>query len=256
PHFLPDAVATCANNPGILDAALVTELQSAFRTGKIAAPGCAIVNLVAGTHPNAVGYATIDVVANCRPTSPLGSDYFTKEILFDNVLTGDYQHINPNPAIGNYAGGSPLVHIRAIPEGGAAGTNLPFTFYDLYTAGAPFRTQDRRQPLPSAFMPRFIQGSTGAFNTNLWIWHEAIAAPTACPLAYASNSRIPFAEGVRFDEHENPTYHTPGCNAPPCPPTPPGIPSVSSLPATSTFLPLLSQSGDVAGWLYLNLNNG
>src|SRR5207248_9039027 len=102
------------------------------------------------------------------PTSPLSAGGFTKEILFDNVLTGDSQHINPNPAIGNYAGGSPLVHIRAIPEGGAAGelaaTSLPFTFYDLYTVGA--RTQDRRQPLPSAFVPRFLQVGTGSVNTN------------------------------------------------------------------------------------------
>jgi hypothetical protein len=259
PHFLPDANTTCANNPGDLDAALVTEMQSAFRIGKITAPGCATVNLVGGTHPNAIGYATVDVVANCRPTSPLAPDYFAKEILFDNVLTGDYQHLNPNPATGNYAGGNPLVHIHAIPEGGAAGafavTNLPFTFYDLYTAGAPFRTQDRRQPLPSAFMPRFIQGATVAFNTNLQIWREAIAAPTACPLAYASNSAVPFAEGVRFDEHENPTYDTPACGIL-CPPTRPGIPSASSLPGTSTILPPLSQSGDVAGWLFLNANNG
>src|SRR5205814_81750 len=124
-------------------------------------PGCA-ATFVGGVHASAVGYATVDVVADCNSTSPIAPGYFTGEILFDNVLTGDVQHIAPNPATGNYAGGNPLVHIRAIPEGGVAGasvtTNLPYTFYDLYTVGARWRTQDRRQPLPSAFMPRFIQG--------------------------------------------------------------------------------------------------
>jgi len=55
-------------------------------------------------------------------------------------------------------------------------TALPYTFYDLFTTGARFRTQDRRQPLPSAFMPRFIEGGTGGFNSNLMIWREALAA--------------------------------------------------------------------------------
>jgi len=61
---------------------------------------------------------------------------------------------------GNYAGGNPMVHLRAVPEGGPPGalggvavaTNLPFTFYDRYTTGFA-RTIDRRQPLPSVFAP-------------------------------------------------------------------------------------------------------
>ena len=62
------------------------------------------------------------------------------------------------------ASGNPMVHIRAVPEGGPAhsnpGTNLPFTFYDRFNlggdtlgAGVPYtsganRLIDRRQPLP------------------------------------------------------------------------------------------------------------
>src|SRR5205823_14706827 len=76
PHFLPDAIATCADNPGAPYMALLQELRSAFTTGKIAAPGCATVNRVGGTHPNAIGYATVDVVANCNATSPLAAEYF------------------------------------------------------------------------------------------------------------------------------------------------------------------------------------
>jgi hypothetical protein len=258
PHFLADAAASCGSIPASLPGPLLSELQSAFTTGKIAAPGCAAVKPVGGPHPNAVGYATIDVVANCNATSPLQPGYFTNELLFDNVLTGDYQHVNPNPATGNYAGGSPLVHIRAVPEGGPAGalieTQLPYTFYDLYTAGAVSRRQDRRQPLPSAFLPRFIQGGTGAFNTNLQIWREAIAAPAACPIAYDQNGNALLTEIVRFDEHENPTYVQNPCFTKPCDQR--TLPSTASVAVTGSFFPSPSTSGDLGGWLYLNLNDG
>jgi hypothetical protein len=262
PHFLPDAATTCSNNPGPFGASLLADLQAAFTKGTISAPGCAIVNKVVGVHANAIGYATVDVVANCNATSPLAAGYFTREILFDNVLTGDYQHMNPNPATGNYAGGNPLVHIRAVPEGGAAGafaaTALPYTFYDLYTTGAPNRAQDRRQPLPSAFMPRFIEGGTGAFNTDLTIWREAFAAPTTCPLAYSSNSFVRAAEVVRFDEHENATYYVlPSCIDSAACAVLPAFPVTASIPTVrEMYFPPRSQSGDVGGWLFLNLNNG
>src|SRR5262249_22958539 len=115
PHFLPDAAATCSSNPGVLNSALLHELQTAFTKATVTRPDCTAVNPVGAAHPNPAGYATIDVVGNCKATSPADPRYFTNEILFDNVLTGDYQHINPNPATGNYAGGNPLVHIRAVP---------------------------------------------------------------------------------------------------------------------------------------------
>ncbi|HEV2721175.1 MAG TPA: hypothetical protein VG323_14225, partial [Thermoanaerobaculia bacterium] len=253
PHFLPDAAATCRSNPGFLGDALLADLKAAFVKGTVTAPNCAIVKPVGGVHANAVGYATIDVVGNCNPTSPLTTRYFG-ELLYDNVLTGDYQHINPNPATGNYAGANPLVHIRAVPEGGPAGifvpTPLPYTFYDLYTTGLLWRTMDRRQPLPSAFLPRLIQGGTSAFNTNLEIWREARAAPTLCPLDYTSNAVVPIAEIVRFDEHENATY--PVCIEP-CPS--PGFPALPSVSNGASFFPSPSTSGDVGGWLFLNLNN-
>jgi len=69
------------------------------------------------------------------PDDPLYWD----EVLNDNVLTGDYQQIASDPVTGNYAGGNPMVHIRAVPNAA-----LPFTFYDRFTK------KDARQPLPSA----------------------------------------------------------------------------------------------------------
>src|SRR5207248_9868767 len=155
--------------------ALLRDLQLIFTTGKATGAGIPCTAQAGSAHTNAIGYVTIDVMSSCNTSLPNQGQYFTF-ILFDNVLIGDYQDINPNPATGNYAGGNPLVPIRAIPEGGPANTavltNLPFTFYDRYTVGAPNRKFDRRQPLPSAWAARFIQGGTGAFNTNLKIWRE------------------------------------------------------------------------------------
>jgi hypothetical protein len=188
----------------------------------------------------AVGYLTIDVVNNCTTTLPTSNAYYSApgEILFDNVLIGDYQDIN-TVAGRNDAGGSPLVHIRAIPEGGPAAsvpvdalgapatTNLPYTFYDRYTPDANRRI-DRRQPLPSVFAARYIAGGTALFSTDFKIWREGLTgdelrSPTSgagCEAAtaltappgftpptsiYANNARLAVADMVRFDERENAT---------------------------------------------------
>src|ERR1044072_7052195 len=74
---------------------------------------------VGSAHPHATGYVTSHVVNSCDRTSPMEPGYWNNPILFDNVLTGDYERVNPDVTTGNYAGGSPLVHIRGIPEGGA-----------------------------------------------------------------------------------------------------------------------------------------
>ncbi|HEV2719216.1 MAG TPA: hypothetical protein VG323_04290, partial [Thermoanaerobaculia bacterium] len=110
-------ISNCGSLPGVFNATLLRDLQLIFTTGK--ATGAAIPCTVqaGGVHTNAIGYATIDVMSSCNTSLPNQSIYFS-QILFDNVLIGDYQDINPNPATGNYAGGNPLVHIRAVPEGG------------------------------------------------------------------------------------------------------------------------------------------
>src|SRR6185295_8324648 len=107
--------------------------------------------------------------------------YYTNEILFDNVLTGDYATIDLGTP--QYARGGPLVHIRATPEGGPAGTSppnpatsLPHTFYDRYIEGrtidriAVAPHLDRRQPLPSTFAAPWLDN--GTVFTLLTIWRE------------------------------------------------------------------------------------
>jgi hypothetical protein len=272
PNFQAGAISTCTNLPGNLPVSLVTDVRNALTTGAYTAngsltcvgtPGTAS-GRIGGTHANAIGYVTVDVANTCSINLPVTPAYFATEILYDNVLIGDYQQINPNPTTGNYAGGNPMVHIRAVPEGGLSGsvpgTNLPFTFYDRYTVGAPGgRTSDRRQPLPSTFAARFIQGGTGQFNTNYKIWREGVTnSQTACAV-YNWNSALPVTDIVRFDEHENPTLISGGgliCS-PNCGPSGINLPETSSTSTSAgAVFPPSSSTPDVAGWMYLNLSNG
>jgi hypothetical protein len=257
-------VATaCSGLLGQIPTSYITDLQNIFTTG---APGSNIgagcSGRLGGTHANAIGYVTIDVASTCSQSLP-GPNYFNTEVLFDNTLIGDYQDINPNTTTGNYAGGNPLVHIRAVPEGGPAGsvpgTNLPYTFYDRYTATTPQtlpRTVDRRQPLPSTFAARFIQGGTTSFSTNYKIWREGITGPSSTACGVSANSALGIAEIVRFDEHENATTLASSAPISPAPVTAISLPETSATNTTSGTFPALSSSGDVGGWMYLNLNNG
>ena len=157
------------------------------------------------------------------------------------------------------AGGNAMVHIRAVPEGGGAGstpgTNLPFTFYDRYTP-ALARTLDRRQPLPSTWAARYIQGGASAFATNFKIWREGVTNGGSACAAYPANGLLPVSEIVRFDERENPYVNGTSLNCSPCPPTGIVLPETSATNTTNASVyPTLSGT-DVGGWMYLNLNNG
>ena len=240
---------------GNISPAILPDLQAAFTIG--GAGACTAT--VGFFHFRAIGYATIDVVSACTAKNVTSSDYFAT-LLYDNVLTGDYQQlatVNDHP----YAAGGPLVHIRAVPEGGAPGavvaTSLPYTFYDRFALNPLSRKSDRRQPLPALFAPRFIAGGPTAFNATLKIWREGITAG-ACSggQAAVSNSNMRIAETVRFDEHENATIMPPPVAISAAPPPLPGPPATSAISSANfLFFPPFSTSGDVAGWLYLNLDN-
>jgi hypothetical protein len=153
--------------------------------------------------------------------------------------------VAPDKQLGNYAGGNPLVHIRAIPEGGPAGsgaTGLPYTFYDRMTP-ATARHVDRRQPLPSSFAARFIEGGTASFQTEYAIWREAQSAATVgCTSA---NAAVPYVSITRYDEYENPTVGTSGSHAFPV--------SAAAATSSSAFPPRVGAS--VSGWMFLDLDN-
>ena len=245
----------CGTIPGVVPATIMAEVRKALTTG-----GTSSCNRPVGSvHANAIGYATIDVVASCTSRSPADPLYYTDDILFDNVLIGDYQQVVPHPAnttvSSSDAAGNPMVHIRAVPEGGGAGSNvdtrLPYTFYDRYTPGQA-RTMDRRQPLPSTFAARYIQGGLGAFATNLTIWREGFGIGSCADASTSANLIV--SEIIRFDEHENPNTLVPCLMT--CPaPVPSMLNAASSTPSSSAVYPSIF-GFDVGGWFYFNLNNG
>lgn len=233
-------------------------MQEAFINGRVPVlgnlPACNAAGSPRASRPNghAIGYATIDVVSSCAPGTPEDQDYYDR-LLFDNVLVGDYQQVNPS---GRHAQSSPLVHIRAIPEGGTPAsrpaTNLKRTFYSRHQSG-PVNTRDARQPLPATFAAHWISGGTGQFQTSLKIWREGATGPNPRCAAYSLNARMPIREIVRFDEEENFTVFTTGLPDPP-------IIHIPKAPATSLVdidddevFPF-NDLGAVAGWVYLNLD--
>lgn len=270
------ANATCTGLPGGLPQDLVTAVRNALTTGTgYTIPGNATASCssaVGGNHgTKAVGYVTVDVAATCSTKLPTDPTYYTgptAEILFDNVLIGDYQQLGPSPSgagttTGYDAGGNPMVHIRAVPEGGLSGragglpvpTVLPFTFYDRYTQPGTARTGDRRQPLPSTFAARYIQSAAAGFQTDYKIWREGVTGANAACTAYASNSVLNIVSIVRFDEAENSFGFGSSRICSPC--TTAGNPTLPETSRTSTTDPVFPVLGNsaVGGWMYLNLSN-
>jgi len=232
---------SCATGGGELPKETLTGLQSVLTNGTGASAGCKV-----GTqHDFATGYVTVDVVNSCSNLSPLDISFYSQVLSFDNVLTGDYERIDPDTKSGNYAGGNPLVHLKAIPEGGGPTnkTALPYTFYDRYTPSGA-RKIDRRQPLPTSFAARFIQGGKARFFTDYVFWREgASVGATNCTSA---NEAMPFEPAVRFDENENPTSLAAS--------TLTNTPMASAIATTSAMFPPIT-GFNVTGWMLMNLDN-
>ncbi|HUR83560.1 MAG TPA: hypothetical protein VM733_22580, partial [Thermoanaerobaculia bacterium] len=221
----------CEALPGPLPPELAQRAVLAFTEG--ITEDCGEVGLV---HTFATGYATIDVVRNCASVDPEEPSYWTRDVAFDNVLTGDYQVVDL--AMGA-AEGAPLVHIRAVSEG----ARNEHTFYSRLSNG-----RDARQPLPSTFAARWNK-SGGA--TLFEIWREAAAGIT-CGRFDRSWRR--FADLVRFDDDENAVAERPQARFEP-------IDVVPTLPSTSrthiddaSVYPQLF-NGATSGWMYFNLND-
>ncbi|HSN68169.1 MAG TPA: hypothetical protein VLV48_02925, partial [Thermoanaerobaculia bacterium] len=274
----------CASLPGPINGTLLGRIQTALTTGVYGT-----CTRAGGANSVAVGYVTVDVANKCSQLLPDDPAFYTNDILWDNSLIGEYMIINSSTTSGNFAGGNPMVHIRAIPEGGplanahlgtpaftlspdpvlgrvdatAVTTNFPFTFYDRYTGAMANPEIDRRQPLPGRFAARYIQdtatGPTG-FATNLIIWREGGdtgVVECSSTTGTAWNNGIPAQAITRFDEQENPNVSA-GCRVSPCAPeifetTHEETQSVATS-NTTFFPPDNTVTADLGGWMYMDLN--
>ncbi len=241
-----DLTQFCDRIPGQLDDVYIQRMQGALLEGVVPGfgtglPGCATAG---GVHENATGYATIDVVGNCLFSQPNEPAYFREDIRYDNVLTGDYQQIDLGTQSAQL---NPLVHIRAMPEGGTPSsrrhgahnrTNFERTFYDRYS---PSNYSDARQPLPATFAARWIQGGPLQYETAYKVWREGTTGANAQCADYANNAALPVREVVVFDEAENFVAGTLD------------LPETSLVAAVGGDLPELT-NGATAGWTYFNLD--
>ena len=236
-----------------LSPAIVAFMQSAFTTGYVPVEGGCTIGR---EHTNAVGYATMDVVGECTGTMPIDSAYFRDELRYENVLMGEYQQLNPSTAS---AQGGTMVHIRAIPEGRKGereAGNLPRTFYQRLTSdGASVPVSDARQPLPSTFFARWINGGPAPFQTSLKIWRELSTRDLSeCDLDDRDPLRT--AEIVLFDEAENAfTQATVPRGEPPQPAASETLPASALVSITDLDVFPIPPNGAQAGWVYLNLDN-
>ena len=236
-------------------------IVTALTTGLYAPANCTAATRIGNNQPDghARGYVTVDVAESCGTDFPTDSLYYTTEILFDNVLIDDYQQVD---RANNFAQGNPMVHIRAIPEGGDVGTtgtpgfvtNFDRTFYSRYQAGG---VADRRQPLPSTFAARWINGGPGELQTSYKIWREGVTGNSLACAGYAANAALAITELVRFDEEENPNTFTPDVIFSPVPAGGVSLPETSqtNVDNSGNLYPPNPEDA-LAGWMYLNLDIG
>jgi hypothetical protein len=188
------------------------------------------------------GYVTVDVARRCSTLTPADPGYFGPDGVagHSNVLWGDFFLIDP---AGNVAEGEDLVRIESDP---ARFAGHP-TFYERYvnSTGA-----DGREPLPTVWESRFINGGAFTGGTNLIYWRDSRQRnqPFDCgrpPAWYPFLWEFP--RTVVFDEQEHPAV-------PSCPILCPTL--ASPFPAESGRLPVGGLAFQVPysfGWAYLDM---
>ncbi|MBI2212525.1 MAG: hypothetical protein HYU52_02675, partial [Acidobacteria bacterium] len=117
------------------------------------------------------GYVTVDTVNACSILFPGDIGYFPGLATFQNVLWGDYFLVN---SAENFAQGDVLVHIEASSTLFGAGDH---TFYGRYVAATGV---DGREPLPSTYGVRYLNGGAFDGGTSLLVWRES-TTPASSP---------------------------------------------------------------------------
>ncbi|MEO8380689.1 MAG: hypothetical protein ABI779_13575 [Acidobacteriota bacterium] len=253
-------VTACDRLPGALDPIYLTRMQQAFTLGRVPnlgiLEGCANIG---GAHDHAIGYATIDVVGTCNTHQATDAAYWTEDIRYENVLIGDYQQINNAQ---NFAQGSSMVHLRAIPEGGTPAaramqvssvSGFDQTFYGRYQApGTP--KLDGRQPLPSSFATRWIQGGSSSFQTSMKVWREGRTDSDETCARYGFEAHRKATEIVVFDENEN-AVSVAAASGEGGLILRPELPSTSRTEVSDSDIYPQIGNGSHAGWMYFNLDH-
>jgi hypothetical protein len=213
-------------------------LDSPFLEGQ-----CAAQSIDTGT---ARGYATIDVVRRCSLLTPASPGYFGPDgvVAHDNVLWGDFYIVDPAD---NLAQGANLVRIESDP---ARFSGQP-TFYERYVGSTG---ADGREPLPTVWAARFLDGGAFTGGTDLIYWRDSRVKgeafpcsqpPSWFPIRLVDNALFVFDEQESVDVLSTPIVDPP-------PPVP------SPFPAESGRVAVASPQFPVPwsfGWWFLDLKS-
>ena len=251
--------------PAPLTQAQINNLQTSLTGQASANMGGMCAGLPYGDNI-ARGYVTIDLVNNCTPRFPADAGYFgaggTGDVTNQSLLTGEVFYVDQLHAI---ARGDNLVHIHASGTDPLTSTSGNYTFYGSYNG---FTALDNRQPLPTEFGARFVNGnftlgpvvtptspawgmppaSPPPGSTSLIVWRDTKVAQGyfSCNVP-PSWFPLPQEGLVAFDEQEHPqvvsgsTLFT----------FPIGFPAAAQVVQVGgSQLPVSFASG----WLFLDLN--
>jgi hypothetical protein len=252
PNHAATVMNDCSRRMPLIPGKLMADIRSALTAGRFADSMLSCPNdegqaQIGSDHggKTAIGFVTVDVVSTCSQNLPNHAEYYRSDLLYDNVLIGDSVFIDPKGERNGHATASPMVHIRAVPEGGGAGsavsTRLPRTFYGRFKPAV----SDRRQPLPTTFAARYIEGGENGFRTQVTIWREGITGQNASCGDYRANASRRATEIVRFDERENATVHSARGSAL-------QLAALSKIASHSPIFPART-SDDTGGWFFINL---
>ena len=241
--------ASCSALPlPALPAAFIAHLRAAH-SGQFSSVlgGCAGQNLGDGRLR---GYVTVDTVSACAPLAPGDPGYFGPGgiVTDDNLLWGDYFYVDPD---NKYSDGENLVRIKAFPGTFKQGD---LTFYGRYVgqSGA-----DNRQPLPTTWGSRFVDGGAFSGGTDVLVWRDSGQAvkPFLCGTQPAGFP-LHLATKVTFDEQEHPAI--PPLGPPIIPGQPPPAPTDAVFPAEANRVHIGGAVYPVPysfGWQFFELND-
>jgi hypothetical protein len=201
--------------------------------------------LVTGGRRIARGYVTVDTVSACDIFFPGDWASYTQSLTDQNVLWGDWFLVNTGE---NFAQGDMLVHIESCPTCFAAGDH---TFYGRYNGAT---SDDGREPLPTSWATRYLNGGPFDGGTSLLIWREtnSTTAPYSCVLD-GPHSWYPLdtTQVLIFDENEQPVEEEICPSDPTCPFE---VQIADAAQRIDVETGLLSPFD--FGWVYLNLQHG
>jgi hypothetical protein len=197
-----------------------------------------------GGNRIARGYVTVDTVSDCDLFFPGEWADYSLALTDQNVLWGDWFVVNTGE---NFAQGDMLVHIESCPTCFVAGDH---TFYGRYNGTT---SDDAREPLPTSWASRYLNG--GPFNggTSLLIWREtdSTTKPYSCTLDGPNNwYPLDTAQVLIFDETEQPVEEEICPGDPTCPLE---VQIVNAAQRIDVETGLLSPFD--FGWVYLNLQH-